>query len=101
MEPDDPPASPPAVVAATALASSPTRLPQSGFLLDLGSQRRRDIKQLKRGDGPLAHEIETAVQRARAELGINQDAEIVPVLLLYRRRDAYSVVIIPPRETQT
>ena len=101
MEPDDPPASPPAVVAAAALTSSPTRLPDSGFMLDLGPQRRRDIKQLKRGDGPLAHEIETAVQRARGELGINPAAEIVPVVLLYRRRDAYSVVIIPRREAET
>jgi hypothetical protein len=101
MEPDDPPASPPAVVVAATLTSSPTRLPESGFMLDLGSQRRRDIKQLKRGDGPLAHEIATAVQRAREELGINPAAELVPVVLLYRRRDAYRVVIIPPREAQT
>jgi hypothetical protein len=70
-------------------------------MLDLGPQRRRDIKQLKRGDGPLALEIETAVHRAREDLGINPAAEIVPVVLLYRRRDAYSVVIIPPRETET
>ena len=101
MEPDDPPVSPPAVVAAAALTGSPTRLPESGFMLALGPQRRRDIKQLKRGDGPLAHEIETAVQRAREDLGINSAAEIVPVVLLYRRRDAYSVVIIPSRETET
>src|SRR5262245_32545 len=101
MEPDDPTASPPAVVTAAALTSSPTRLPDSGFMLDLGPQRRRDIKQLRRGDGPLAHEIETAVQRARGGLGINPAAEIVPIVLLYRRRDAYSVVIIPRPEAET
>ena len=100
MEPDDPPASPPAVVAA-ALTSSTTRPPESGFRLELGPQRRRDIKQLKRGNGPLAHEIQTAVHRAREELGISPATEIVPVVLLYRRRDAYSVVIIPRREAET
>src|SRR5262245_21405894 len=101
MEQDDPPASPPAVVAAAALTSSPTRLPESGFRLEFGPQRRRDIKQLKRGNGPLANEIQTAVHRAREELGINPATEIVPVVLLYRRRDAYGVVIIPRREAET
>jgi hypothetical protein len=71
------------------------RLPNIGLMVDLGRQQRRQVKRLKRGDGALTHQIQTAVDRARGELGIGAASEIVPVVLLYRRGETDYVVITP------
>jgi hypothetical protein len=78
-------------------SSLPTtaRLPNIGLLIELGPQRRKQIKRLKRGKGPVTQQIQTAVDQRREELGIDDAAEIVPVLLLYRHSESDYVVIIP------
>jgi hypothetical protein len=70
------------------------RLPNTGLLVDLGQQRRKRVNRLKHGDGALAWQIQQAVDRQRQELGISADAEIVPVVLLYRRDDPDYVVTV-------
>ena len=52
--------------------------------MDVGKQRRKAIKRLKRGDGPLKRQIQATLDRSREELGIDPAAEIVPVVILYR-----------------
>ena len=70
------------------------------LVIKFGRQRRRQIKQLKRGDGLLAQHVQAAVDRRRAELGIDGDAEIVPVVVLYRREEPDYVVIMPRDDTR-
>jgi hypothetical protein len=62
-----------------------TPLPDIGLLVELGGQRRKEIRHLKQGDGPLAWQIEAAVASWREGLGIPPDVEVVPVVLLYRQ----------------
>jgi len=70
------------------------RLPNIGLLIELGRQRRKQIKRLKQGSGALTRQIQAAVNHARDELGIAEDADIVPVVLLYRHGTSeYTVVL--------
>jgi hypothetical protein len=62
------------------------QVPNVGLVVDFGEQRRKKIRRLKRGRGALTRQIQAAVEEARRELGIESDTEIVPVVLLYRRR---------------
>jgi hypothetical protein len=62
----------------------PVKLPNIGLLLEVGKQRRKHIKRLKRGDGRLKRQIQAALDGAREELGIDRSTEIVPVVILYR-----------------
>jgi hypothetical protein len=71
------------------------RLPNSGLLVEVGPRRRKEIKRLKRGQGGMSLQIQAMVDAARQDLGIAADAEIVPVVLLYRRGDPDYVVIVP------
>jgi hypothetical protein len=76
------------------LLPTAARLPNIGLLIELGRQRRKQIKRLKRGNGALTEQIQAAVNTAREELGIDDEAEIVPVVLLYRHDEPeYTVVI--------
>jgi hypothetical protein len=76
---------------------SATPLPNTGLLIELGTQPRKQIKRLKHGDGALTHQIQAAVNSSREELGIDVDTEIVPVVLLYRHDEPdYVVVTAPP-----
>jgi hypothetical protein len=81
-----------------------TLLPDTGLLVELGEQHRETMASLKRGEGPLAWQIEEIVAswRERLELG-GADVEVVPVVLLYRRVAPDYVVIasadsVPRRE---
>jgi hypothetical protein len=55
-------------------------------ILDVGRQKRRAIDDLKQGVGPLADEVRQAVQTAIPGSG-KGEKEIVPVVVLYRKRD--------------
>jgi hypothetical protein len=77
-----------------------SRMPDLGLLVELGPQRRKDIKRLKRSDGPLTRRIMAAVEQQCEQLGIDPAAEIVPVVLLYRR-DKPDYVVITPATART
>jgi hypothetical protein len=70
-------------------------MPDVGLLVELGPQRRKHIERLKQGDGPLTQRIRLAVEQQREQLGIDDAAEIVPVVLLYRYDQPDYVVITP------
>jgi hypothetical protein len=71
-----------------------TLLPDIGLLVEFGEQNRETLASLKQGEGPLAWQIEEIVAswRDRFELG-GADAEVVPLVLLYRKVKADYVVI--------
>jgi hypothetical protein len=85
MDPSDP-------ARGTLVSTAP--LPNTSLLVDLGQQRRKRIDRLKRGEGALTWQIQEAVDRHRQELGISAEAEIVPVVLLYRRDEPDYVVTV-------
>jgi hypothetical protein len=68
-------------------------LPSSGLLVELGRQRRKEISRLRQADGPLTRQIEAAVTSWREQLKINLEAEVVPVVLLYRLTEPDYVII--------
>jgi hypothetical protein len=68
-------------------------LASSGLLVELGRQRRKEISRLKQADGPLTRQIEAAVTSWREQLKINLEAEVVPVVLLYRLTEPDYVII--------
>jgi hypothetical protein len=76
------------------------RTPDLGLLVELGPQRRKEIKRLKRGEGALTRRIVAAVEQQRQQLGIDPAAEIVPVVLLYRQ-DRPDYVVITPATSRT
>lgn len=56
-------------------------------VVDLGKVKRKSIKALKQGRGPLADEIEDVVAQVRDGLGsAGAGQTIVPVIVLYRQK---------------
>jgi hypothetical protein len=55
------------------------------FVVDLGKQKSKRIKRLRRGDGPLPEKLDAAIREARARLG--NDRPIVPVVVLYEKKE--------------
>jgi len=56
------------------------------IILDVGRQKRSAIEDLKRGIGTLADEVRQAAQPAAEPTGAS-GKELVPVVVLYRKRD--------------
>jgi hypothetical protein len=72
-----------------------TKLPTGELLLDVGRLPEDQIERLKQGGGELAHQVQAAVSRSRAEPGLGVAQEIVPIVLLYRCAEPDYVVITP------
>ena len=60
-------------------------LPETGLFIELGPRRHKDLARLKEGTGSSTRRIKAAIWRWREELGIDPAANVVPVVLLYRR----------------
>jgi len=57
------------------------------IVLDLGKTSRKKIKRLKKGRGPLLEDVQAAVAQVQEQLGAeNSGKQIVPVVVLYRKR---------------
>jgi hypothetical protein len=54
-------------------------------VLDVGKQKQKRIKQLKRGEGSLRSKIDAAVREAQSRVG--EGKEVIPVIVLYRKKD--------------
>jgi hypothetical protein len=58
------------------------------IVIDLGKERRKRIRQLKRGCGPLLEEIEEVLEHVKAGLGPDeQGKQLVPIIMVYRRKE--------------
>ena len=56
-------------------------------VVDLGRVKKKRVRDLKRGDGPLVDEVDDAVNYVRASLGEEADGKtFVPVVLIYRKK---------------
>lgn len=57
------------------------------FVVDMGKEKRRRIRKLKRGRGRLAEEVDDIVTTFKDSLGEKADGkEFVPVVVIYRRK---------------
>jgi hypothetical protein len=68
-----------------AAAGSPPAV--EGLFIDLGAQGPDDVALLKDGTGAMAAEIHAALDRWRDSLAVDTASDIVPVVLLYRKRN--------------
>lgn len=70
--------------ALAALTAETAVQPGFGLVLDVGPQRRKRVRRLKRGTGKLKTRVALVMNEARAKFGLGDDVEIVPVVILYR-----------------
>jgi len=57
------------------------------IVLDVGKAKKRDIRDIKRGQGRLLADVHDAVAEVSATAGEQiEDSQIVPVVLVYRRK---------------
>ena len=57
------------------------------IIVSLGKQRRKRIRDLKRGTGKLMDEVDGVVEQVRAGLGDEEkDTKLVPIVLVYRQK---------------
>jgi hypothetical protein len=68
--------------------TEPTAAPEEmvPIVIDLGKVRRKRIRQLKRGRGPLVEEAQEVVAELRASLERLEGKEVVPVVIVYREK---------------
>ena len=58
------------------------------MVINRGKQRRKQISQLKRGEGDLWAEVADIVQQVVAQLGAeSHDKIVVPVVVIYRKKN--------------
>lgn len=57
------------------------------IIIDLGKEKRKKIKDLKRGRGKLMAEVAGVINEARMNLGTEADGkEFIPIILIYKRK---------------
>jgi len=57
------------------------------IIINLGKQRRKRIKQLKRSSGVLMNEVMETVNQVNGQLGAEANGKVlVPVVLIYREK---------------
>ncbi|MCG8467658.1 MAG: hypothetical protein MJB57_05525 [Gemmatimonadetes bacterium] len=56
------------------------------ILMDLGKAKRKRVKKLKQGRGPLIRKIGEALDEHVAMLEVPQDAHIVPVIVVVEKK---------------
>ena len=88
--PGQPAGDDPAGLAGPATTAAPHHT-SNPVLIDLGKKRRKQIKQMKRGKGPLVAEVAEVIEQVRAELAADLSGKIVlPVVLIYERKRSRS-----------
>ena len=60
--------------------------PPSPVVADLGSRRRKDIRKLRQGEGPLLEDAQTLVAQLQADHAIGEGAQAVILVVKERRR---------------
>ncbi len=67
--------------------SEAPREPVAPIVLDLGKVKRKQVKKLKRGTGPLVGEVHEAIAAVHRERVAEEEGkELIPVVLLYERK---------------
>jgi hypothetical protein len=57
------------------------------IVVDLGKRRRKELKELTVGEGPLVKEVADVIEQVRTELAGDLDGRVLlPVVLIYRNQ---------------
>lgn len=57
-------------------------------VIELGRQKKKRIKQLRQGKGPLVDEVRATIDQTVAALGDAADGKtFVPIVMIYRQRE--------------
>jgi hypothetical protein len=67
-----------------ALRSTPTA--SAPIVLDLGKQRKKRVKELRRGEGRLMDEVNASIEELRTAGALSGDAQAVVVIVREKRR---------------
>jgi hypothetical protein len=58
------------------------------IVVDLGKKKRKELKKLERGEGPLLDEVQEAVAEIATGLGAQAaTTELVPVVVVYSKKE--------------
>lgn len=60
------------------------------LIIDLGKQGRKKIKQLKKGEGPLADEVQATIDEVKARAGDRLPENAWPVIIVYEKKPKQS-----------
>lgn len=72
--------------ASSRVDKSPEGSPSAPILIDLGKRKRKQVKRLRRGRGPLLNEVEELLAELRAEGSIAPGAQPVVIVVQPKRR---------------
>lgn len=68
------------------------------IIIDLGKQKKRRIKKLKRGEGKLWEEVIEVIDEVKAQLGEQVEGNtMVPIIMVYEKKDKRSQIPFPFR----
>jgi len=57
------------------------------IVVDLGKKKKKEIKALKRGEGELAAEVQSAIADIKESLGAESASkELIPVVVVYKKK---------------
>jgi hypothetical protein len=57
------------------------------YVVDLGKAKKRQVRKFKQGRGRLYEDAQDVIEEVRARMGADgQGKEIVPVIMLYRKK---------------
>ena len=65
-------------------------------VVDLGSATSRRLRDLKNGEGPLLRKVARVLEHIRAESPDLASKELIPVVMIYRRKRNRGSCIMPP-----
>ncbi len=66
------------------------KIAERPIVVNLGSARRKRIKELKNGTGKLVGKVRTAVELVAADLGHDAEGQtLLPVVVLYKEKVSY------------
>ena len=67
----------------------------SPVVVDMGKQKSKDLKSLKNGHGPLMQDVTQVLEDIRAKSPEFATKELVPVVIIYRRKAKKSRSMLP------
>jgi hypothetical protein len=65
-------------------------------VVDLGKKKKKDIRDLKRGEGKLMEDVHKVIEQIRANSSELVGKELVPVVILYRKEPKRKVAGLLP-----
>ena len=60
------------------------------IVINLGKQKKKDIKKLKKGEGKLLAEVKTTIEEVKSKIKIDNQGQttLVPIVLLYKEKQS-------------